>query len=121
MSVFLDVLRAIIPPIGIAITDVKNRRFSSVVDELVSHIAGALTAINQELVAMRAMVMQNRLALDIILVKEGSVCQVIKVRECCTYIPDYNKIIQTYINNITNLTNSLHELKETGFWEIVGS
>ena len=77
MTVFLDILGVIVPTIGIAIANVKIRKLSTVVDELASHTAGALTAIKQELIAMRAMVMQNHLALDIILAKEGGVCQVL--------------------------------------------
>ena len=71
----------------------KIRKLSTVVDELATQTAGALTAVYQELVAMRAMVMQNHLALDIILAKERGVCQVIRVCECCTYIPDNYQII----------------------------
>ena len=99
----------------------KIWKLTGIIDELASHTAGALTAINQELLATRATVMQNRLALDIILAKEGGVWKVINAKECCIYIPDNFKLIQAHITNISNLTETLHELKTTDFWEVIGS
>lgn len=58
--------------------------------------------------------MQNRLALDVILAKEGRACRLLKVQEFCTYIPDNSKDLQRYIGNITEIHREIRSLTEEG-------
>ncbi|XP_032872951.1 ERV-BabFcenv provirus ancestral Env polyprotein-like [Amblyraja radiata] len=51
--------------------------------------------VTAEMVAIRTVVLQNRMALDFILAEKGGTCAIID-RECCTFIPDAS-------SNITNL------------------
>ena len=51
--------------------DLKIRKLSTLVDRLAFNRAGAWSSISSELVAVRSMVLQNRLSLDILLKKEG--------------------------------------------------
>uniref|UniRef100_A0A3Q0RNF8 Uncharacterized protein n=1 Tax=Amphilophus citrinellus TaxID=61819 RepID=A0A3Q0RNF8_AMPCI len=44
---------------------------------------------SQELSALRAMVMQNRVVLDLLAAPQGGVCKIIG-QTCCTFIPDEN-------------------------------
>ena len=46
--------------------------------------ADGFDKVNAELVALRTMPMQNRVALDMILAEKGGTCAVIG-KECCTY------------------------------------
>lgn len=73
--------------------------------------------INTEMVAITSMVLQNRFALDILLAKEGGVCVMLKVQNCCTYIPDKSKEIGGYIKNITKLHEKLKPLEVDSVWE----
>jgi len=59
--------------------------------ELLAHEpAGSLTDINIEMIAMRTVAMQNRIALDLVFAAQG----VLLFRpECCTYIPDKSEHI----------------------------
>lgn len=72
---------------------VKIRRLSTLVDKLDTNTVGALTQINAELIAMHAMIMQNRSVLQILLMKEGSVFRVLRIREWSTFIPDNSSVI----------------------------
>ena len=56
-NVILDILEARIPCFGVAMNNVKIRKLSMIVDKLAYNTAGALTKMNSELLAMRAMVM----------------------------------------------------------------
>ena len=99
--------------------DIKIRKLSTLVDRLVTNSAGAFTAVNTELIAIRSMVLQNRLALDILLANEGGVCCLLKVQQCCTYIPDPSKEIGRYINNLTGVSNDAKKMAKEGAWEKV--
>uniref|UniRef100_A0AAR2IYE3 Uncharacterized protein n=1 Tax=Pygocentrus nattereri TaxID=42514 RepID=A0AAR2IYE3_PYGNA len=48
----------------------------------------ALTLVNTEMAAIRHAVLQNRMALDLLLAKEGGVCKVLNT-SCCFSLPDY--------------------------------
>uniref|UniRef100_A0A3B4DT81 ERVV2 protein n=1 Tax=Pygocentrus nattereri TaxID=42514 RepID=A0A3B4DT81_PYGNA len=48
----------------------------------------ALTLVNTEMAAIRQAVLQNRMALDLLLAKEGGVCKVLNT-SCCFSLPDY--------------------------------
>lgn len=41
----------------------------------------------------------------------------LKIQQCCTYIPDKSKSLEVYIKNITHLREDLTELKVDGAWE----
>lgn len=65
---------AIMPNVGVILNNIKIRKLSSVVDRLSTNTAGALLLVNTEMAAIRAMVLQNWLALDILLAKESVEC-----------------------------------------------
>lgn len=51
-QIVLDILSAIIPPVGVALNDMKIRHLSTLVDRLALSAAGALTQIDSELIAL---------------------------------------------------------------------
>lgn len=54
---------------------------------LTNETEAALTLINYELAMVRVTVIQNRLALDLLLAEKGGVCRVLNT-SCCFHIPD---------------------------------
>ena len=76
---------------------------------LATNTAGALITINTELGAIRAMVLQNRLALDILLAKEGGACHMLHAQQCCTYVPDKSSEINKFII-VSHVSKDLKEL-----------
>jgi len=65
-------------------------------EHIAHEMADSFIDINDEIVATRSVVVQNRMALDLFIVAKGSTCTVIG-SECCTYIPDRSE-------HITDLT-----------------
>ncbi|KAJ1167949.1 hypothetical protein NDU88_008334 [Pleurodeles waltl] len=85
--------------LGIAHSQYEIHRLSELVEGLASNTAAALGNITEELTDMRAVVIQNRLALDTILAKEGGVGAVIP-QECCVYTPDNSGNVRKEIEEI---------------------
>ncbi|KAJ1207391.1 hypothetical protein NDU88_002782 [Pleurodeles waltl] len=89
----------IVMRLGIAHSQYEIHLLAELVEELASNTAAALGNITEELRDMRALVIQNRLALDTILAKEGGVGAVIH-QECWVYTPDNNGNIRKEIEDI---------------------
>ncbi|KAJ1109472.1 hypothetical protein NDU88_006832 [Pleurodeles waltl] len=109
-----DIFGAMIPSLGVVLNSIKIRKLSTIVDNMLTKFSGAIILIDAELAAERAMTLQNRLALDILLAKDGGVCKMIGARHCCTYIPDNSVKIKTMLANLTKESADLKELKEPG-------
>ncbi|XP_028980657.2 uncharacterized protein LOC114840714 [Esox lucius] len=60
---------------------------ASSLEALANLTADGFTGMSAEMVAMRTVAMQNRVALDYLLAAQGGTCAVVGA-ECCTYIPD---------------------------------
>lgn len=54
---------------------------------------------------MRAVIYQNRLALDYLLAEEGGVCRKFNSSECCVEIDDHGEAIKNITNNIRKLAH----------------
>ena len=70
--------------------------------------ADSFDKISAELVALRTMTMQNRVALDMILAEKGGTCAVIG-KECCTYIPDNSEKIHDLAGHIRKEATKYHD------------
>lgn len=55
--------------------------------QLTNLTVNATSSIRQELTAVRYMVLQNRMVLDLVTASQGGVCHIVGT-SCCTYIPD---------------------------------
>ncbi|KAJ1192346.1 hypothetical protein NDU88_001657 [Pleurodeles waltl] len=115
-----DIFGVVIPSVGVILNSIKIRKLSTIVDNMLTKFSGAIILMDAELAAERAMTLQNRLALDILLAKDGGVCKMLGTRHCCTYIPDNSGQIRKMLTNLTNESADLKELKEPGVWEKVG-
>ncbi|XP_078518501.1 endogenous retrovirus group 3 member 1 Env polyprotein-like [Lissotriton helveticus] len=112
-----DIFSALIPSVGVVLNTQRICKLSTVVDRLSTDTAGGFLMINTELVAVRSVVLQNRLALDTLLAKEGGVCRMLKSQHCCTYIPDKSVEFKGYVKNITHLEKELKPLKAGSAWK----
>ena len=57
----------------------------------------AISALNAEQAQIRKVVLQNRLALDILTAAQGGMCAIIHT-QCWTYIPDMSTVIHLTIH-----------------------
>ena len=62
----------------------------------------AISALNAEQGQIRKVVLQNRLALDILTAAQGGTCAIIHT-QCCTYIPDMS-------TNVTHFTKYMNKM-----------
>ena len=93
----------LIPHCGVGQTSVGLTELAASLESLANKTALGIVDINSEVVALRALAMQNRVALDLILMAQGRTCAVMK-SECCTYIPD----------NSEQITNIADKIKQEG-------
>ncbi|KAJ1163726.1 hypothetical protein NDU88_004179 [Pleurodeles waltl] len=77
----------------------RIHQLTELMEKLADSTAAALGNIMEELIDMRAVVIQNRIPLDIILAKEDGICHVIH-QSCCAHIPDNSDKTNKAIGNI---------------------
>ena len=68
------------------------------------------------------MVLQNRLALDILTAAQGGTCAIIHT-QCCTYIPDMSINVTHFIKHMNKMTGAMDipEASTASFWEMLTS
>ena len=82
----------------------------------------AISALNAEQAQIRKVVLQNRLALDILIAAQRGTCAIIHT-QCCTYIPD----MSTNVIHFTKHMNKMIEAMDTpeasiaSLWEMATS
>ena len=64
------------------------------------------------------MVLQNRLALDILTATQGGTCAII-YNQCCTYIPDKNTHVTHFTKHMNRMIQAMdsREASVTSLWE----
>lgn len=110
------IVSILIPSYGSYISQKEIVALSSVLERHMNKTATALSAIQGELNDIRHMVLQNRMALDLILASQGGVCKVVGT-ECCTYISDSSSAVHDVI---TDTEQGIKELHEDHHWNPFG-
>lgn len=90
---------AVVPTYGMTVALDEIRDLSGVVQRIANDSASAIQELNVELRAVRAMCLQTRLALDIVLASKGGTCAIID-QECCTFVPDKSHDVEHYVSDI---------------------
>ena len=75
------------PHAGTLMNSIRIDKLSQALEYVANTSMAYYTELSDMLVSMRAMVMQNRVALDMLLAEQGGVCGMIE-GECCIWIPD---------------------------------
>ena len=68
------------------------------------------------------MVLQNRLALDILTAAQGGTCAIIHT-QCCTYIPDMSTDVTHFAKHMTKMTGAVDTPKASiaSLWDMLTS
>uniref|UniRef100_UPI00358E72BE uncharacterized protein n=1 Tax=Myxine glutinosa TaxID=7769 RepID=UPI00358E72BE len=99
-------LGAFFPQAGVTMNDWRIDSLALVMERIGNETRIAELQLEDELVHMRTMVMQNPVALDMLLAEKGGVCGVIDGK-CCTYIPDHSEGIEASIIRLKAATQDL--------------
>ena len=78
----------------------------------------AISALNAEQAQIRKVLLQNRLALDILTDAHGRTCAIIHT-QCCTYIPDLSTVVTHFTKHMTTMTGAMEtpEASIASLWE----
>lgn len=109
-------LGALIPGAGVVYTSVRVHQLARIIEDLANSTVAGLENITEELTEMRAVVIQNRVVLTIILAKDGGVCHVIHQR-CCSWISDNSQNIDRAIHQIKNVRDEARGIHTGHMWE----
>ena len=82
----------------------------------------SISALNAEQIQIRKVVLQNRLALDILMASQGGTCAIIHT-QCCTYIPDMSTNVTHFTKHMNKMIQALDspEASVTSYWETLTS
>ena len=82
----------------------------------------AMSALNAEQIQIRKVVLQNRLALDILTAAQGRTCAIIHTH-CCTYIPDMSTNVTHFTKHMNKMTGAMDtpEVSIASLWETLTS
>nr|XP_019586350.1 PREDICTED: endogenous retrovirus group PABLB member 1 Env polyprotein-like isoform X1 [Rhinolophus sinicus] len=105
-------------PLAIFLPEVAVIDLELQVTALSNHTAQALNAskqaiamLNEETTQLRKVVLQNRMALDILTAAQGGTCALVGT-ECCVYVPDYHANISHTLAKMQNHIKSIDDLAQ---------
>lgn len=113
-------VRWLIPSLGGSDLQKAMVNISAELERIEDSTTDAVKALQVEVSSLSKVVLQNRMALDLLTAKEGGVCTVIN-QSCCTYIDQFRRI-ETDLEEIWRHTHLLHEVSRDdtslGFTEL---
>ena len=82
----------------------------------------AISALNAEQAQIRKVVLQNRLALDILTAARGGTCAVIHT-QCCPYIPDRSTHVTHFTKHMNKMIGAMNtpEASTASLWQTLTS
>ncbi|KAJ1072570.1 hypothetical protein K5549_011796 [Capra hircus] len=98
-----DYLAAVfVPSLGTTDAMLRVDALTNFTQQALQDSQKAISALNAEQAQIRKVILQNRLALDILTAAQGGTCAVIHT-QCCPYIPDRS----THVTHFTKHTNKM--------------
>uniref|UniRef100_A0A8C5PUX4 Uncharacterized protein n=1 Tax=Leptobrachium leishanense TaxID=445787 RepID=A0A8C5PUX4_9ANUR len=99
----------LLPAYGVARLYSKMNLFEDLVDDMFNHTTHALAVLSAEQRQIRDAVIQNRMALDYLLIKEGGVCGLLNLTHCCFHIDDISGEVSQDIHDIEEIQTQLRK------------
>uniref|UniRef100_A0A8C3EAP4 Uncharacterized protein n=1 Tax=Corvus moneduloides TaxID=1196302 RepID=A0A8C3EAP4_CORMO len=106
-TLFHGIIRALVPAYGVVELERAIVNILAVIERIKQHTADAISALQEEVGSLSRAVMQNRIALNFILVAQGGVCAIVSTN-CCSYV-DQSGRIKKDLDEIWKGTQILHE------------
>ncbi|XP_056206924.1 endogenous retrovirus group 3 member 1 Env polyprotein-like [Falco biarmicus] len=118
-TAFHSFARWFFPWLGVSELEKALVNLSATMEIAMNFTTDAIQAQQEEIKSISRMTLQNRLALDMLLSKEGGVCTLINT-SCCTYINN-DKRVTLDLEKIWEQTRILHEItKDDLSWSFEG-
>ena len=96
---------------------IKLEALTNFTEQALLDSAKAIQALNEEQIQMRKVVIQNRMALDMLTAAQGGTCAIIKVG-CCLYIPDLSGNVSSALDDMKNQVKVMSN-ENIPFWTSV--
>ena len=109
------VLGVIIPNYGVYNTQSELEALSTVLEKHMNVSDAAIEALATEVNEIKAITLQNRMVLDIMLANKGGACSIIKT-ECCSFVSDPTKAITRLHEDTQEGVKELHKNHGGMFW-----
>ena len=106
-----------VPSIGTTDIMIKAEALTNFTKQALLDSTKPTQALNEEQIQMRKVVIQNRMALDILTAAQGGTCAIIKV-DCCVHIPDLPGNVSTTLDDMKNQVKAMSN-ENTAFWTLV--
>lgn len=87
---------------------------SHAIEVIANGICKVLMLISTDLASVILVALQNRVALDFLLVAQVGTCTVIG-SEWCTFVPQYNATISDIVNHLHKTANAVHQDSSSWF------
>ncbi|XP_074003874.1 endogenous retrovirus group V member 1 Env polyprotein-like [Numenius arquata] len=107
---FRSFVRRFFPQLGVSELEKAIVNLSVTVEKIENLTMDAIQKLQTEVSSLSKVVLQNRMALDLITAKEGGVCLIIN-QSCCSYI-NQEKIIETDVSRIWHQSKVLHQVSQ---------
>uniref|UniRef100_A0A8V0X7N8 ERVV2 protein n=1 Tax=Gallus gallus TaxID=9031 RepID=A0A8V0X7N8_CHICK len=105
---FHSFARWFIPPLGVSELEKAIVNISATLEIIENATVDAIRTLQGEVSTLSKVVLQNRMALDLLTAKEGGVCVVIN-QSCCAYV-DETQRVETDIHAIWERTRLVHQV-----------
>ncbi|NXY82169.1 ERVV2 protein, partial [Alcedo cyanopectus] len=93
---FHSFARWFLPWLGVSELEKAIVNISMVIEKIENKTMDAIKAQQEELTSLSKVVLQNRMALDVLLAAQGGVCTIVNT-SCCTYV-DQSGRVRTDLN-----------------------
>lgn len=110
------VFGVLIAPYGVGKLMGEVTELADLIEKVANETEEGLSEMSAEMVAMRVMTLQNRMALDYLLADKGGTCALIG-SECCTYIPDSSENITNIVKHIRDAVSQYKNPKSQGWFD----
>ena len=118
-----DYLAAVLVP-SLGTTDVMLRvdALTNITQQALQDSQKAISALTAEQAPIRKVVLQNRLALDILTAMQGGTCAITHI-QCCAYIPDMRTNVTHFTKHMNKMTGAMDtpEASIASLWETLTS
>ena len=106
-----------IPFIGKTDIMIKVEAWTNFTKQALLNGAKAIQALNEEQIQMRKVVIQNRMALDMLTAAQEGTCAIINI-ECCVYIADLSGNVSAALDDMKNQVKPTSN-ENIPFWTLV--